>query len=204
MKLKRFTYKKTPSIFDDNNHPKEALHERLSLGMTFNVRWFIALIFAFGWQGKEVKAQGILNRFEQQFRKIQPPNGKCIESTLPLIEISKMNGQLNADTVDFEDGQETFRQWAIYNSNSVELTDSLWKFRDSIQAGYIRQNILPMTLMDFSFKTINDTLKQESRVLFNEQDSVFEFNLDDYSRSLYQNKSCFALALPMQKIRNDF
>lgn len=206
MKVKRFTNKKEPTQTDnewESGSKSEVLldfRRRSTFGRILAVVAFIFLRF---W-GMDLHAQGILGNFEKQFNKIQPPSGKCIESALPIIDIGRMNAQLNADTVDYEDGLEAFRQLTRISVNSNQENDSVWNYRDSIMGDYIKQNILPITVLDYHYLVINDTLKNESRILFNDQDSSFEFNLDGYNHGIYQRKSCLATILPMDKVRTDF
>ena len=75
------------------------------------------VLMALGFMSFGLKAQSLRTEWVEKFRKIQPPNSKIIESTMPFYNSSRTNGGMDADTLNFLNGKDLVRQILWLNTN---------------------------------------------------------------------------------------
>ncbi len=163
------------------------------------------VLMAFGLMSFGLNAQSLRSEWLEKFRKIQPPNSKVIESTMPFYNSSRTNGGINADTLNFLNGKDLVRQILWLNTNDENELHAIDSVRSEIEESYIKQNIIPITLVDYKYQAIHDSIEKINGIIINAKDSLYEFKLGAaYQGNLYEDKYAFGVSFPLERIRTDF
>lgn len=163
------------------------------------------VLLALGCLSFGLKAQSLRSEWVEKFRKIQPPNSKVIESTMPFYNSGRTNGGMDADTLNFLNGKDLVRQILWLNTNDENELHEIDSVRGDIEESYIKQNIIPITLVDYKYQAIHDSLEKINGITINAKDSLFEFKTGTgYHGSLYEDKYAFGVSFPLERIRTDF
>ena len=162
-------------------------------------------LMAFGLMSFGLNAQSLRSEWVEKFRKIQPPNSKIIESTMPFYNSSRTNGGMDADTLNFLNGKDLVRQILWLNTNDENELHEIDSVRGDIEESYIKQNIIPITLVDYKYQAIHDSIEKINGITINAKDSLYEFKTSTgYHGSLYEDKYAFGVSFPLERIRTDF
>jgi len=163
------------------------------------------VLMAFGLLSFGLKGQSLRSEWVEKFRKIQPPNSKIIESTMPFYNSSRTNGGMDADTLNFLNGKDLVRQILWLNTNDEIELHEIDSVRGDIEESYIKQNIVPVTLVDYKYQAIHDSIEKLNGIGINAKDSLYEFKTGvGYHGSLYEDKYAFGVSFPLERIRTDF
>jgi hypothetical protein len=163
------------------------------------------VLLAFGLMSFGLNAQSLRKDWVEKFRKIQPPNSKIIESTMPFYNSGRTNGGMDADTLNFLNGKDLVRQILWLNTNEESELHDIDSVRGEIEESYIKQNIIPITLVDYKYQAIHDSIEKINGITINAKDSLYEFKTGvGYHGSLYEDKYAFGVSFPLERIRTDF
>ncbi len=160
------------------------------------------LMLAVGLLQSKVGAQTVYQNIVPRFKHIQPAGEKCIESVLPFVDPTKSGGDVFADTFDFWGGQELLRQVMWMKTNSEEDYENLDSVRKGIENEYISRNIVPLTVLDFTYKSIRDSVREYGLEI--DKDSFVRFKSGVNDALVYESKYLFQFTTPLEHIRSDF
>jgi hypothetical protein len=159
-------------------------------------------MLAVGLLQSKVGAQTVYQNIVPRFKHIQPAGEKCIESVLPFVDPTKSGGDIFADTFDFWGGQELLRQVMWMKTNSEEDYENLDSVRKGIENEYISRNIVPLTVLDFTYKSIRDSVREYGLEI--DKDSFVRFKSGVNDALVYESKYLFQFTTPLEHIRSDF
>lgn len=163
-------------------------------------------LLALGISSMVLYGQGTSPNWMERFKRIQPAGGKIIESTIPFYQTHRLQGGLLKDTLNFENGKEVLRQILWLQSKDEQEKNEIDSVRDEIEDSYIRKNILPITVIDYKYKSIPDTIWKLNGIEMNAKDSFLDFKsgFTNNGGGLYKDNYVFAISLPMERLRTDF
>ncbi len=148
------------------------------------------------------KSQSVYQDILPKFNKVQPLGEKCIESVMPFFDPHKANGEATSDTLKYGDGQELQRQILWLKSRDLQDYEFLDSQRKSIELEYVAKDILPLTVMDYRYKAMRDSVRDYGLTIG--KDSMFEFKTWVNDPKLFENKYLFAYTMPLEHLRSDF
>ena len=148
------------------------------------------------------KSQSMYQDILPKFNKVQPLGEKCIESVMPFFDPLNANGEATSDTLTYKNGQELLRQILWLKSKDLNDYEFLDSQRKSIELEYVAKDILPLTVMDYRYKAMRDSVRDFGLKVGS--DSMFEFKTGVNDANLFENNYLFAYTMPLENIRNDF
>ncbi len=160
------------------------------------------LMLAVGLLQSKLGAQTIYQNILPKFKHIQPVGEKCIESVLPFVDPTKAGGDIFADTLDYGSGQELLRQVMWLKTNSEEDFESLDSVRKGIENEYISRNILPITVLDYTYKIMRDSVRDYGLEV--DKDTFVRFKMGVSDANVFETKYLFQFTTPIEHVRNDF
>ena len=147
-------------------------------------------------------SQSVYQDILPKFNKIQPLGEKCIESVMPFFDPHNANGEATSDTLTYGNGQELLRQILWLKSKDLNDYETLDSQRKSIELEYVAKDILPLTVMDYRYKAMRDSVRDYGLKVG--LDSMFEFKTGVNDPKLFENNYLFAYTMPLENIRSDF
>lgn len=121
------------------------------------------------------KSQSAYQDILPKFNKVQPFGEKCIESVMPFFDPHRANGEATSDTLKYANGQELQRQILWLKSRDLNDYEFLDSQRKSIELEYVANNILPITVIDYRYKIMKDSVREFGLKVGT--DSSFEFKI---------------------------
>ncbi len=150
----------------------------------------------------KASAQSVYHEILPRFNKVQPVGERCMESVLPFVDPERSAGNALSDTLSFYEGQELLRQVMWLKTSSHEDLEHLDSVRKSVEQDYISKNILPITVIDYKYKAMRDSIREYGLEL--DKDSIFQFKSGVNSASVFETKYVFNFVVPLEHVRSDF
>lgn len=151
--------------------------------------------------GIPLKAQTFLDDYLQKFKKVQPSQGYLLESLAPRFEADGYASDPQSKEADYLVGSEAVRMALIqkYGLAEYDYRDSL---RRVLEAKYLSEDVVPITIVDMMFQKINPILSNAGRLEYDD-DSNYVFNLTGFTGNKYVEQYMLVGHIPVEQLRWD-
>lgn len=146
-------------------------------------------------------SQSFLHEMNARFRHIQPKEDPLISGFMPQIDLEGINGQADADTIDYNVSQEAFRL-ALLHQYGIDRYDSMDGRYRKRQQQFLANGVVPIGLVDIRYQELNPALERQSRIVPSD-DSSFRLDLSGYDEAVYLSKYLLSVVLPVKQIRSE-
>ena len=137
-----------------------------------------------------------------KFKWVQPVGEKCIESVLPFVDPARSNGDALSDTLNHEEGKELLRQVMWLKSKDLKEYEELDSARQTIENEYVARNILPISVIDYTYKIMRDSIRDYGLQI--DKDSFVHFKTGVNDARVFETKYLFTFHTPLEYVRKDF